>query len=261
MLVHGFFGKLPREGDFVDRGWLPGARDGLDRLLQEAIAHVIEASASTKETLEQAPDLALSFRPGVLAEEGVVALVVPSRDRVGRSFPLCAGVQWSAEEPATGGWPPVAYARAVGACVRRAMEEGADPDALLDALVSLGGPREFEPAFTPGSGDETVPRIAADAMLLRMAGPPSALSAPAAALCAVLTEASDLLGMRIAAGGDVQDLFVCRQLDARECLAAMFDGQWIAHGWRGLERPATGGDAADLHQVDDDATHAGPAGN
>jgi len=106
-----------------------------------------------------------------------------------------------------------------------------------------------------------VPRIAADATLLQMTGPPSALPAPIAALCAVLTEASDLLGMRIDAGGDVQDLFVCRQLDAHACLAAMFDGQWVAHGWCGLDRPASSADAADLHQVDDDATHSGLVGN
>jgi type VI secretion system protein ImpM len=263
MAVHGIFGKLPSEGDFVDRGWRPGARDGLDRFLQAAIAGVIETALPTKETLAAAPDLALSFRPGVLGEDGVVAVVVASRDRVGRSFPLCAGVQWSAGEEAAGGWPSVGYARAVGACVRRAIADGADPDALLRALVAIGDPRDFEASFAAGDGDDTLPRIAAEAVLLQVAGPPAALAPPLAALCVVLAQASDLLGMRVAAQGEVQDLFACRELAARDGLAALFDGQWATHGWGGLERPAANAAIVPetLHQLDDDSTRSLPAAN
>lgn len=98
MIIHGFFGKLPAAGDFVSRGWPASARDGLDTLLQEAIATVLAALPTDRGAMARAPVSILSVRPGVIGDQGVTTVVFPSQDRVGRSFPLCAGVQWTEDE-------------------------------------------------------------------------------------------------------------------------------------------------------------------
>ena len=223
-------------GDFVSRGWLTSSREGLDKLLQEALAALLSSSATGKEAIMHAPCLVLTIRPGVIGDQGVVTVVLPSRDRVGRIFPLCAGVQWT-DEKSCMGWPSLDYANALIARVQCSVDADADLDALLTEVVALGSPQQFRQTFHELGGDETLPRLAADTKLLRVQGPLTAMSPALTALCSMLTGASDLLGMCLAANGEAQEFFACRQFDSGAPLAALFDGAWAEHGWTSYGAP------------------------
>jgi type VI secretion system protein ImpM len=258
-LTYGFFGKLPSLGDFVSRGWSNSGRDGLDRLLQEALGELLVSSPSAaKEAVANAPSLVLTIRPGVASEQGYVVAVLPSEDRVGRRFPLSAGVQWLEDQSSgkTMGWPSLEYARALVACVQQCIETDADPDHLSAEISRLGSPQAFRQTFDGLGEDETVPRLASDVMLLRLQGPLTALSSSLAALCTALNDSSDVLGFSLDPTGEVQDFFVCRRLASGARLAAVFDGRWVERGWLSYGSVAPPDDTIRLAvpTFDDDAT-------
>ena len=206
MSVPGFAGKLPTLGDFVHRGWSGSTCDGLDALLQRALAALRGSSAQARQAIAQAPCLALSIRPGLIGAHGLVGVVLASHDRVGRTFPLCAGVQFDAAAIGVLGWPSLAYAHALIEQVLSGIDNQADPDALLARITAVGNPRDFPPA----------------------------LPAPGLATICARYAASDLLGMRLDDFGAVNDYFACRRLEvstAGPALAALFDGEWSARGW------------------------------
>lgn len=256
MITHGFFGKLPTMGDFVSRGWLTSSREGLDRLLVEAIAELLASSAAGSQAVAEAPCVVLSIRPGVIGDQGVVAVVLPSQDRVGRTFPLCAGVQWTEDGQGGMGWPSLAYSRALIVRVLECVDAQAEPDALLSEIVALGSPRQFRQTFVGLGGDETLPRLSAETKLLRVQGPLAVMSPAHAALCSMLNEASDVLGIRLDEHGEAQDFFVCRRVESGAALASMFDGRWVERGWTSYDAPtpSTAQRPAALENIDDDAT-------
>lgn len=243
-------------GDFVSRGWLTSAREGLDKLLQEAMAAVLAASSTGKETIANAPCLVVSIRPGVIGDQGVVAVVLPSQDRVGRTFPLCAGVQWTEDGQGGMGWPSLDYTRALIARVQRCIDAEAEPDMLLSEIVAVGSPRQFRPTFSGLGSDETLPRLGAETKLLRFQGPLAAMSPASTLLCSMLSDASDLLGIRLDTTGEAQDFLVCRRVESGAALAAMFDGGWVERGWVSYQPPAKGAavNPTNLLKIDDDAT-------
>lgn len=243
-------------GDFVSRGWLTSSREGMDRLLVQAIGALLVSSAGGKQAVAGVPCVALSIRPGVIGDQGVVSVVLPSQDRVGRTFPLCAGVQWTEDGQGGMGWPSLDYTRTLMARVQRCIDAQAEPDVLLAEVVAHGSPRQFRPTFAGLGGDETLPRLGAEVKLLRLQGPMAALSAPLTALCSMLNEASEVLGLRLDAFGEVQDFFVCRRLETGAALAAVFDGGWLERGWTsyGTPAPAPLPSSLDLPNIDEDAT-------
>ena len=214
MIVHGFAGKLPTLGDFVHRGWSGSTCDGLDALLQRALAALRNSAAQARQAIAQAPCLVLSIRPGVIGAHGFVGVVLASHDRVGRTFPLCAGVQFDAAAIGVLGWPSLVYAHAVIEQVLSGIDTQAEPDALLARITAIGDPRDFRPALlAPG------------------------LAAALPVICA-RHAASDLLGMRLDDYGAVNDYFACRRLQvatAGPALAALFDGEWFARGWTSFD--------------------------
>ena len=210
MIVHGFSGKLPTLGDFVQRGWSGSTCDGLDALLQRALAALRGSSAQARQAIAQAPCLVLSIRPGVIGAHGLVGVVLASHDRVGRTFPLCAGVQFDAAAIGVLGWPSLACAHALIEQVLGGIDTQADPDALLARIKAVGDPRDFQPG-------------------LQASG--------LAAICA-RHAVSDLLGMRLDDFGAVTDYFACQRLEmvtAGPALAALFDGEWSARGWTSFD--------------------------
>lgn len=256
MIIPGFFGKLPSMGDFVSRGWQAGTREGLDKLLQEAIAALMASSTAGKEALAQAPCSALSIRPGAIGEQGLVCVVMPSQDRVGRVFPLCAGVQWTAEGKDSMRWPPPDFARNLIGCVHRCVDASGDPDSLLAGIAAVGSPDQFQPTLQGLGGEETLPKLGAEIKLLRLQGPLARLPPGLAALCSMLSDASDLLGIRFDLDGGVQDFFVCRRIESGSALASMFDGRWAERGWKSFDAPGGPDQAkvASIPEFDDDVT-------
>ena len=203
----------------------------MDTLLQEALAAVRSSELRQVKIPQVTHSFVVSIRPQAAFEQGLVAVVVPSQDRVGRHFPFCAGVQWTEDEKGCKGWPSLEFADALIERVRNGVSSTTDPDALLSELAAVGGPDEFSRTFRALTGDETMPRIASDTFLLRVQGPMSAMSPAMTALCSLLTEANDLLGVCLDTDGTATDFFACRQLRSGTPLAALFDGAWDEHGW------------------------------
>ena len=210
-----------------------------------------------KQAIMEAPDLALSIRPGVLAPEGLVIVIVPSEDRVGRLFPLCAGLQW--DEPSLAGrmgWPPADYAKSLVACLRRNLAFGVSPDLLVDEIAAVGSFGQFTPTFVGSYGDDTVPRLGSDTNLLRVQGPMAAMTDTNRALCAAMSDSSDVLGLSLDGSGDPIEFVACRRFTGGQALASMFDGLWSERGWASravqlIVAPAAG---EDVINADDDAT-------
>ena len=120
------FGKLPGHGDFVSRGVQAGARAGIDQWLSDWIAATrTSAGADFVELFEAAA-------PWLLESPHCTAVLLPSRDAVGRHFPLLAVCQADRETQRI-------YDAMIDALIN-----GADCDQLRAALAGL-------PAGDPGA--------------------------------------------------------------------------------------------------------------
>jgi type VI secretion system ImpM family protein len=261
--VPGFFGKLPTFGDFVGRGWSGTLRDRLDSLIQEAITALAQLSPG-REPLLQWPDLVISTRPGVLGDRALLLVLIPSLDRVGRAFPLCAGVQWATADDTATDWPPLGYARQLLANLRRALEVESEPDDLLAAVTSAGDPLSYHPTAFEMDRDVTIPRLGSNVNLLHICGPLPSMAPALSALCSVLPAACDLLGARLDADGQASDFFAARRLPSGMPLASAFDGRWVERGWSSYgAAPSPSEDTVHggpiVAKTDDDATVPGQA--
>jgi type VI secretion system protein ImpM len=88
----GFFGKVPTHGDFVS--------SGLSRAVQLALDHWIDEGMKTLHENENwetrfraMPSWRFVVQPPIWGEATVAGILTPSRDRVGRSFPLVIAAQ------------------------------------------------------------------------------------------------------------------------------------------------------------------------
>lgn len=155
-----FFGKLPGQGDFVTRGLPSGLRNPLDRWLT---AHLAARARSPE-----------SWPPGGLratlniARTSLSALILPSRDRAGRAFPLACchlpGLSWAGAE---------AWCEAALPAARAATDGELNADDLLAALAALPAP-DLDPP-EPGLWTTAPPDPALDAetALAELMGPVS----------------------------------------------------------------------------------------
>jgi type VI secretion system protein ImpM len=114
-LIPGFFGKLPATGDFVSRGLPSAFTAAWDRWLARHLATRLP---------DGAPPL-FFHRAGPPQVSGVV---LPSRDRAGRRFPLTLA--------ATGALAPEALA-ALAEAGAAAIDDALPPDALAGVLAQL----------------------------------------------------------------------------------------------------------------------------
>jgi type VI secretion system ImpM family protein len=261
--VPGFFGKLPTIGDFVGRGWSGTLRDRLDSLIQEAITALAQLSPG-REPLLQWPDLVISTRPGVLCEQALLLVLIPSLDRVGRAFPLCAGVQWATADDTATDWPPLGYARQLLANLRQALDLESEPDDVLAAVTAAGDPLNYPPTSFELAPDVTIPRLGSGVNLLHICGPLSAMHPALSALCSVLPAACDLLGARLDGDGQAGDFFAARRLPSGMPLASAFDGRWSERGWSSYGAAPAPSEAGvhggpTIAKTDDDATVPGQA--
>lgn len=132
--VAGFFGKLPSIGDFVERGLPPAFRRSWDHWLTTHIAPRARAGA-------RFPQGGLRFK---LVSGGTTAggVILPSRDSVGRVFPLTLLAF------AGGGMQPASIDRWSDEAVA-AFEPGVAPEALWAMLDALAPPKTTAAAGEP----------------------------------------------------------------------------------------------------------------
>lgn len=230
----GFFGKLPTVGDFVSRGLSPALCEQLDQLLQAALVASTREGADARQVMEQAAPLMVSIRPGALCGTGFTGVWIPSRDRVGRVFPLCVGretAQDQSQVPLL--WPSPAITRLLCAAVVKALQAQGGPDELMAALPTAAQWDAAAVERIPFSdmGDETVPAVSSASRLFALAGPEPAMPLGNRALCSRLPWIVQMLGTRVAPDGSAERYFASRSVVAAEHYAALFDGRWAQWQW------------------------------
>ena len=89
----GWYGKLPASGDFVSRRIPRSLLDMLDDWLSRGLAEM-QASLPDewRASFAAAPAWYFTIPASVGGGDTLIGLIVPSHDRVGRAFPLCAGI-------------------------------------------------------------------------------------------------------------------------------------------------------------------------
>jgi len=90
----GWFGKLPCAGDFIYRRLPRSLLSGLDNWLQQGLSQLRGTyPADWRGIYDTAPTWNCAIPAAVTqVDQTLIGLITPSRDRVGREFPLCAGV-------------------------------------------------------------------------------------------------------------------------------------------------------------------------
>lgn len=230
----GLFGKLPTVGDFVSRGLSPALCERLDQLLQAALVAATRDGADARQVMAQAAPLMVSIRPGALCGTGFTGVWIPSRDRVGRVFPLCVGRETSQDQsqvPLL--WPSPALTRLLCTAVVKALQVQAGPDELIAALPAGA---QWDAAAVEGipfsdMGDETVPAVSSESRLFAIAGPEPGMPLGNRALCSRLPWIVQMLGTRVAPDGSAERYFASRAIEAAEHYAALFDGRWTQWQW------------------------------
>lgn len=138
----GLVGKLPAHGDFIRRGSLPASFCApWDAWLQAGIAAARAAigEARWESVWDAAPAWRFALPPGACGPEAAAGVLLPSRDAVGRRFPLTIAAVADAAAPVP--WPAAWFARVEGVG-RAALAAGQEADALAALLPAP----EAEPA-------------------------------------------------------------------------------------------------------------------
>lgn len=227
--VFGLFGKLPWEGDFVQRG-LPGRFvRPWDMWLSQSLAESRDAlGADWADAYLLSPPWRFVIEPGIIDENGWCGVLVSSIDRVRRYFPLTLAL----ERPAGEAMPS-------GILELEPLLERLEASALgliatqqpIDAMLARTS-RQVEVAIA--ALVEAKPRsfVARDAsqaqLLVGVAGTTSVLPSLAA--------------RRKAADGcsfwwherwnqHAPAALRCQGLPAPPTFAGLLDGDWLRHGW------------------------------
>ena len=127
----GLYGKLPSNGDFVRRRLPETFIRPWDAWLQAGIVAAKERLAAEFDPAWAAgPAWRFSLPAGACGDRSCAGVIMPSRDRVGRAFPLTVGIVHDDEAAA----PGRAWYDAVADATTAALAEGLGPDALLDRV-------------------------------------------------------------------------------------------------------------------------------
>lgn len=228
----GLFGKLPWEGDFIQRGLS-------SRFVRPWDAWLSQAMAASRETLGEAwseayllsPPWCFLIEPEILGPGGWAGVLVSSVDKVNRYFPLTLALELPAADAAIEQAAALApLCRLLERTALTLIEEQRPIEEMLAATAA-----EIEPALA--AARERRPR--------RLAWRPEGDERARAAV----TMTGELAPL--AASGRLASLPVpqsvwwhdrwnrhppaavhSRGLPAPDAFAAFFDGGWDAHGWR-----------------------------
>lgn len=231
--VVGLFGKLPWEGDFIQRGLPSRFVRPWDDWLSRAMAASREVLGSGwADAYLLSPPWRFVIEPGILGPSGWAGVLASSVDRVRRFFPLTLALELPA------GLATVEGAVSLGPLCA-IMEEAAlsliDAEQPLDLLL-----------------EQTALR--AEAALIVMRPPPPSDGATAAGASALIASTGDDAPLHALASSATAEAesgwwhdrwsrhapvaLRCAGLPASEGFAAFFDGDWPRHGWSVLAAEA-----------------------
>ena len=134
----GMFGKLPTEGDFVRYQASGNAWRALDQWIQDGYFLARDRGAFNS-GYDEARGYAFLFTP-LHSAKSLLGYIHPSRDQIGRKFPLVIAAEVDAEPPATMYTIPVKYADCVHKfqlCAEAAGKGQMDRTSLLLAMQSF----------------------------------------------------------------------------------------------------------------------------
>ena len=217
----GWFGKLPSHGDFLVRRLPPEVRLCFDNWLQAGLVESrIALGDAWLPTWLSSPLWRFVVSAGVCGEQAWAGVMMPSHDRVGRTFPLLlmAASEGTPSLPGCmtvhAGW----FAR-LEALALSTLEEGFSLERFDAALAALGA------APRAGSSSAAAPAPLAGraaVVLLDDAVLPALAERVMTGHSAWWTDGSPRVGPCLA---------LCRHLPAPAAFAALLDGQWEQHGW------------------------------
>jgi len=234
----GLFGKLPWEGDFIQRGLSSRFVRPWDAWLSQAMAASREAiGEGWSEAYLLSPPWRFLIEPEIISASGWAGVLVSSVDRVNRYFPLTLVLELAPAEAA------IEHAASLAPCYRL-LEQTAlalieEQHQIDEALAQAAG--QLEPVLELVRGRQ--PRRAA----WRLEGEERAR----AVIAAEGDQAPLAVTGRLASLPVPQSLWWhdrwnrhppaaihSRGLPAPDAFASFFDGSWDGHGWR---EAATGG--------------------
>ncbi|TCR64165.1 type VI secretion system-associated protein TagF [Bosea sp. BK604] len=223
----GLFGKLPWEGDFIQRGLPSRFVRPWDEWLSQAMAASREALGPRwSDAYLLSPPWRFVIEPGILGPSGWAGILASSVDRVRRFFPLTLALELPAGLAAVEGAVSLGPLCAI-------LEEAAL--SLIDADQSLDLALE-----------QTALRAEAALIVMRPPLPFSdgASAAGASALLAATGDDAPLQALAGAATGDAESgwwhdrwsghapaAIRCEGLPDPAGFAAFLDGDWPRHGW------------------------------
>jgi type VI secretion system protein ImpM len=151
----GWYGKMPASGDFVHRRLPRELIAWWDRWLQHGVAGLKQsADAHATRGFAAAPiwNFAIPAGPGAgVAQLGCIA---PSRDRVGRGYPLCVALPLRTDEYHSGLLEGGSdYYRGIGLNMLAAVRHGCTPDLFDKSLLYVPLPSAAREA-APSSGND-----------------------------------------------------------------------------------------------------------
>ncbi|WEX08248.1 type VI secretion system-associated protein TagF [Chelativorans sp. AA-79] len=92
----GFFGKVPTHGDFLSEGFGPALREALDGWIQAGLQSSEQVfGRQWRDMFHANTPWRFVVQSGLWGPATVAGVMLPSRDRVGRSFPLIVAAQLS----------------------------------------------------------------------------------------------------------------------------------------------------------------------
>ena len=152
----GWYGKLPCAGDFVHRRLAHRLVSAIDEWLRDGLARLRTSDPQWRNAYESAPIWNCAI-PASVTQSGftLVGLISPSHDRVGRDFPLCAGVALPPHaSPAALLDGAHEWLAALGRAVAAARARPTTIEAFDEAVLAIALPIGTPNGLSGGGGDD-----------------------------------------------------------------------------------------------------------
>ena len=234
--VFGLFGKLPWEGDFIQRG-LPGRFvRPWDTWLSQSLADSRDALGSAwADAYLLSPPWRFVIEPGIIVESGWSGVLVSSIDRVRRYFPLTLALERPADE--AGSSQPLDLEPLLGRLEAAALGLIATQQPIETMLAQTSRQMEADlVAIAEARPQRFALRDASQggALMVGAAGSPSLL--PALAAQGRVTGGCSLW-WHDRWNQHAPAALRCQGLPSPATFAGFLDGDWPRHGWApGSER-------------------------
>lgn len=140
MVPFAAFGKIPALGDFIRIAAPPAFTGPWDQWVQAVlVAGRTACGADWQDIYLSAPIWRFTLSPGLAGPQGVLGVIMPSVDRVGRQFPLTLCTAADSDTAATHAANDSLFARLEDVALA-ALADGASRDDLAAALAALPPP-------------------------------------------------------------------------------------------------------------------------